>query len=183
MDVLLDLCELHIQNKLYNLRSLASSMAQYTGLANELVHDGNSVHQDANEKRDVWMKRRRDFRTLALGLFLLLVPLPTQAAQLVMIQAVGCTWCERWNEEIGTVYAKTEEGMRAPLRRIDMHDPLPADLGFLIKGVYTPTFVLIEDGREIGRIRGYPGEDFFWGLFQELLKKLPAQKQSAQATK
>ena len=27
---------------------------------------------------------------------------------------------------------------------------------------YTPTFVLAEDGKEVGRIEGYPGDEFFW---------------------
>ena len=38
---------------------------------------------------------------------------------------------------------------------------------------FTPVFVLIDNGREIGRIRGYPGEDHFWGLLGTLLAKLP----------
>jgi hypothetical protein len=36
----------------------------------------------------------------------------------------------------------------------------------------TPLFVLVDQGREIGRIRGYPGEDHFWGLLGVLMKKL-----------
>jgi hypothetical protein len=36
----------------------------------------------------------------------------------------------------------------------------------------TPQFVLVANGREIGRIRGYPGEDHFWGLLGVLIKKL-----------
>lgn len=35
-----------------------------------------------------------------------------------------------------------------------------------------PLFVLVNSGREIGRIRGYPGEDNFWGLLGVLIKKL-----------
>jgi hypothetical protein len=34
--------------------------------------------------------------------------------------------------------------------------------------------VLVDRGREIGRIRGYPGEDHFWGLLGVLMKKLDA---------
>ncbi len=30
----------------------------------------------------------------------------------------------------------------------------------------------LENGLEIGRIRGYPGEDFFWGLLGEMIEKL-----------
>ena len=42
--------------------------------------------------------------------------------ELVMFERHGCPWCARWNEEIGGVYAKTEEGAQAPLRRVDIHD-------------------------------------------------------------
>ena len=38
---------------------------------------------------------------------------------------------------------------------------------------YTPTFVLIEDGKEIGRIEGYPGDEFFWVRLENLLERLP----------
>ena len=98
---------------------------------------------------------------------------PARAAELIMLEEHGCPWCEAWNEEIGVIYHKTPEGRRAPLRRLDIHAPLPPDLKFLVKGGYTPTFVLVDNGRELGRIRGYPGEDFFWGLFGQLLKRLP----------
>jgi hypothetical protein len=37
----------------------------------------------------------------------------------------------------------------------------------------------VEDGREIGRIRGYPGEDFFWGLLGEMIEKLDTPGESA----
>jgi hypothetical protein len=33
-------------------------------------------------------------------------------------------------------------------------------------------FVLIDNGHEIGRIRGYPGEENFWGLLGVLVKQL-----------
>jgi hypothetical protein len=96
-----------------------------------------------------------------------------RAAELVMLEAAGCSFCEQWNEEIGVVYDKTVEGRRLPLRRVDIHDPLPKDLAYLAKGGYTPTFIVVDKGREIGRIRGYPGEDFFWGLLGQLIKRLP----------
>ncbi len=96
-----------------------------------------------------------------------------------MLRADGCRYCEQWEEEIGVVYHKTSESRRLPLRRVDIRDPMPADLKFLVKGGYTPTFIVVDDGREIGRIRGYPGEDFFWGLLAQLAKRLPADKGAA----
>ena len=94
-------------------------------------------------------------------------------AELIMYEQAGCDWCERWHEDIGVVYAKTTEGKKAPLRRVDIHATLPDDIKTIKTGRFTPTFVLIDRGQEIGRIRGYPGEDFFWGLLGQILKKLP----------
>ena len=95
------------------------------------------------------------------------------SAELIMLEQDGCAWCDRWNEEVGDAYHLTVEGKRAPLRRVNIHTKLPADLAHLKTGHFTPTFILLEGEREIGRIRGYPGEDFFWGLLSELLKTLP----------
>ncbi|MDH3663328.1 MAG: transcriptional regulator [Alphaproteobacteria bacterium] len=100
-----------------------------------------------------------------------------RAAELLMFESASCEWCAVWNEEIGPIYPKTVEGKRAPLRRVDLHDPRPVDLRD-IEGVrFTPTFVLLDDrGQEVGRINGYPGEDFFWGLLSQLIGKLPEEE-------
>tara|TARA_R110002051_G_scaffold83650_9_gene148348 strand:- start:30063 stop:30428 length:366 start_codon:yes stop_codon:yes gene_type:complete len=90
---------------------------------------------------------------------------------LVMAEEQGCVWCERWNADIGPIYPKSAEGQAAPLRRIDVNDPMPSDLSFTSTPRFTPTFVLMDDGTEIGRIEGYPGEDFFWGLLGVLLEQ------------
>ena len=110
----------------------------------------------------------------AIAMWLACLSPPALAAQLVMLEEDGCSWCELWNEEVGVIYHKTPEGKRARLRRVDIHDALPDDLAFLVKGGYTPTFVLVDKGRELGRIRGYPGEDFFWGLLNKMLRRLPS---------
>lgn len=94
------------------------------------------------------------------------------AAELVMFESDSCEWCEAWHEDIGVIYAKTTEAEIAPLRRVSIEDPVPADLTH-VRGIhYTPTFVLMENGAEVGRILGYPGEDFFWGLLGMELEKL-----------
>lgn len=94
--------------------------------------------------------------------------------RLVMFDADGCSWCLKWHREIGGVYPLTEEGRRAPLVVLDISDPVPADMQFSHRPRYTPTFVLIEDGVEIARIEGYPGEDFFWGLLEMMLQQAVA---------
>lgn len=102
---------------------------------------------------------------------------PLAAAELVMFESTICEWCEKWDEEISGVYPKTSEGKRAPLRRVDIHDARPDDLEDVRGIAFTPTFVLWDDGKEIGRIVGYPGEDFFWGLLGEMVGELPPESE------
>jgi hypothetical protein len=37
--------------------------------------------------------------------------------------------------------------------------------------VFTPTFVIIDAGKELGRIEGYAGDEFFWFLLNRLLNE------------
>jgi thioredoxin-related protein len=97
-----------------------------------------------------------------------------RAAELIMFEQAGCAWCEAFNREIAPIYGKTQEGARAPLRRVDIARPVPSDLAFIDVERLTPLFVLLDRGREIGRIRGYPGDDNFWGLLGALIKQLDA---------
>jgi hypothetical protein len=96
------------------------------------------------------------------------------AAELVMFEQAGCGWCETFDREIAPVYGKTAEGQRAPLRRVNIDRPVLPDLSFIEVERLAPLFVLVNNGEEIGRIRGYPGEDHFWGLLSVLIKKLDA---------
>jgi thioredoxin-related protein len=93
---------------------------------------------------------------------------------LLMAEEDGCYWCAQWNKEIGPIYPKTVEGQAAPLQRYDLHSDAPV-VAFTSYVRFTPTFILVKDGVEVGRIEGYPGEDFFWGLLAMMFKdaKIP----------
>ena len=106
---------------------------------------------------------------LVLAAVLALLPRPVPGAELVMFESSLCEWCETWHEEVGGVYGKTPEGAAAPLRRVDIDEPRPDALRHIRGIVYTPTFVLMARGREVGRITGYPGESHFWGLLEQLI--------------
>ncbi len=97
-----------------------------------------------------------------------------RAAELVMFEQAGCQWCAAFDRQLAPIYAKSEEGLRAPLRRVDIDRPVPRDLAFIQVERLTPLFVLIDKGREIGRIRGYPGPEGFWMQLSVLFEKLGA---------
>lgn len=111
-------------------------------------------------------------KTLALAASIWATCVAAQAAELVMVEQNGCHWCERWNTELSHIYPKTNEGKRAPLRRVNLRD-LPGDITFTSRPVFTPTFVLVEGGQELGRMEGYNGDEFFWFLLGRLLDAHP----------
>ncbi|MEB8388576.1 hypothetical protein OO012_15220 [Rhodobacteraceae bacterium KMM 6894] len=107
-------------------------------------------------------------KRFALALVIGCIPFHALAADLVMVEQAGCHWCEQWNAEISHIYPNTDEGKRAPLRRVDLRD-LPDDINFVSRPVFTPTFVLVEDGQELARMEGYAGDEFFWFLLDRML--------------
>jgi len=98
-----------------------------------------------------------------------------------MFESAVCEWCDKWRDEVGPVYSKTDEGKQVPLRVISVHEPRPVVYRAINGIVFTPTFVLWDKGREIGRISGYPGESFFWGLLGELIERLDSGRKEDRA--
>lgn len=105
----------------------------------------------------------------------LLWPAWSRAAELVMYERAGCVWCARWDRDIAPVYHKTPEAKLLPLRRVNLDKPADGDVKLASPVRYTPTFVVVDQGREIGRITGYISHESFWGLLGALVAKLDPQ--------
>lgn len=93
------------------------------------------------------------------------------AAELVMVERPGCSYCDEWKEVIGPIYPKTQAGKFAPLRMVDISEDAPFEGGYASPIVFTPTFVVVENGQEVARLLGYPGEMFFWPLLEAMLSE------------
>lgn len=96
------------------------------------------------------------------------VDLATAPAVLLMIEEPGCPYCARWDRDIRKAYEASDEGAIAPLVRRRLG---AADITFIKGVVYSPTFVLLASGREVGRILGYQGADLFWMQLSGLIGK------------
>ncbi|WP_107346043.1 thioredoxin fold domain-containing protein [Rhodopseudomonas palustris] len=119
---------------------------------------------------------RKMLKSTLIGAILLgaaqLSAVAAHAAELVMFERDGCVWCARWDRDVGPIYPKTDEAKLLPLRRINIdHDKDPG-LGLASPVRFTPTFVVIDQGREVGRITGYINDDAFWGLLGALATKI-----------
>lgn len=95
-----------------------------------------------------------------------------QAAELLIFERPGCSYCAAFDREVASVYPLTAEGKAVPSRRVDITKPIPADLAFVKVERLTPVFVLVDNGHEIGRFRGYSGDEHFWGMFGVLIEQL-----------
>lgn len=99
--------------------------------------------------------------------------LATMAAanpNLVIVEQPGCVYCQQWDREIAPAYPNTAEGRFAPLIRADLREGPPDGITYARRVTFTPTFILVENGVELARIEGYPGDDFFWPLLSRMLE-------------
>lgn len=91
--------------------------------------------------------------------------------ELAVIGRSGCPWCLRWDKEMLPIYPKTEVGKRAPLRHFSLDEGQPKSITLETPVRFTPTFILLKDGKEIGRITGYLNDAAFWGLLEPMVER------------
>lgn len=114
------------------------------------------------------------FRFLALGIALTLSTLPGIAiagTRLVMVTSDYCPFCQAWERDVGVVYDKSPYAPTLPLTRVDMGVAMPEGVALQTPIVGTPTFLVIRDGQEIGRQRGYDDAEMFWWWLSEYAAK------------
>lgn len=99
-------------------------------------------------------------------------PVTLDAAELLVFRRDGCAWCQRWDREVGSSYGKTDEAGVLPLRYVNIDRPPASGIALVAPVRYTPTFVVVDNGREIGRITGYVNDDAFWGLLSTIVSKM-----------
>jgi hypothetical protein len=97
------------------------------------------------------------------------------ALRLLMIEQSGCAYCVAFNRDIAPIYKKTEQGAIAPLFHADLRKDMPEGITLASRPFVTPTFILIgQDGHEVSRLTGFPGEDFFWPFITEMIAEAQA---------
>ena len=107
---------------------------------------------------------------ITMAVIMILAAQTSAAYELIMVEQQGCHYCERWKEEIGPIYPKTDVGMFAPIRMVDITnvETIP-EISAAV--VFTPTFIITDGDREITRMEGYMSEDFFWGVLEMILER------------
>ena len=113
-------------------------------------------------------------RLLSLGVVLMFVALPhigIAGTSLIMVTSEYCPFCKAWEHDVGVVYNKSSYAQILPLTRVNMGSPIPEGVVLQKPVVGTPTFLIIRDGQEIDRQRGYQDEEiFYWWLSEHTAK-------------
>ena len=110
------------------------------------------------------------FRILALGVvlnFAALSQIAIASTRLVMVTSDHCPFCQAWERDVGVVYDKSPYAPALPLTQVDMGSAMPEGVALLKPVVGTPTFLIIRDGKEIDRQRGYDDAEVFWWWLSE----------------
>lgn len=85
--------------------------------------------------------------------------------QLIVMEADGCIYCGIFRRDVLPSYEVSERGKDVPVRFVDVNDVDKAGIDLQSPIDILPTFVIVKDNHEIGRIPGYVGpEDFFHAI-------------------
>ncbi len=115
---------------------------------------------------------------ILLVAFMLMFATPTLAAELLMVHNPACIFCQAFMRDTQPGYSESKQAKEYPLRVIDISifknrewirqqirdDNIKRILG-------TPTFIIWDNNREMGRIVGYPGKELFYQRLDALIVK------------
>ena len=110
------------------------------------------------------------FRTLALCVvlnFASLSHIAIASTRLVMVTSDHCPFCQAWERDIGVLYEKSPYAPSLPLKRVDIGSAMPEGVTLQSPVLGTPTFLIIYNGQEIDRQRGYDNAEMFWWWLSE----------------
>lgn len=110
---------------------------------------------------------------------MLMFATPTLAAELLMIHSPTCVFCQAFMKDTRPGYSESEQAKTYPLRIIDISLFMNREWlrqqtrdGAIkpIRG--TPTFIVWDDNREMGRIVGYSGSELWYRRLDNIISNL-----------
>ncbi len=85
-----------------------------------------------------------------------------QAMDLIVFESPSCGTCKVFKREVLPIYAGSPAGKVFPLWVVEMGDKVSFRLNEPV--TFTPTFVWVDNGVEVGRFSGYFGKEKFFGI-------------------
>ncbi|MEO5347383.1 MAG: thioredoxin family protein [Magnetococcus sp. YQC-9] len=99
------------------------------------------------------------------------------SGRLIVFTTEYCSYCQEFMHTVGPVYAKTELGKRFPMEMVDNFAP-PKEWEARVWEIrFYPTFLVLDgQNRELGRFRGYRGEEPFWSELETIASRDKVRK-------
>ncbi len=98
---------------------------------------------------------------------------PLDSLELVVIEADGCIFCQIFRSDVLPSYEASEQGKQMPAHFVDINDMEATHIEFKAAVDIVPTFIVVKDHHEVGRIPGYVGPENFFHSINYLLASAP----------
>ncbi len=98
--------------------------------------------------------------------------LPDSRFEVLVVEIDNCIYCGLFRRDVAPTYTASQRAKAAPMRFVDINAPDVDRLSLSAPIDSVPTVLIIENGREVGRIAGYVGPETF---FHSLSRLLPDQ--------
>ncbi len=98
--------------------------------------------------------------------------LPESRLELVVVEVENCIYCSIFRRDVAPAYSGSQRARSVPMRFIDINAPDVDSLRLEGPIDNVPTVLVIEGGREVGRITGYVGPENFFHSLSRLLPEL-----------
>lgn len=98
--------------------------------------------------------------------------LASSDAELVVVEADNCIYCDLFHRDIAPVYAGSVRAKTVPMRFVDINAVEAEGLAITAPIDSVPTVLVVEGKRETGRIPGYIGPESFFHSVNYLLGSL-----------
>lgn len=95
--------------------------------------------------------------------------LPEKTLELLVVEIDNCLYCGIFRRDVVPTYKTSERGRSVPMRFIDINAPDVERLALAGPIDSVPTVLVVENGREVGRIAGYVGPEIFFHSLNRLL--------------
>lgn len=97
------------------------------------------------------------------------IPATPVTMELVVLEAPGCTYCGLFRRDVLPSYQASERAKEMPIRFVDINDDAANALGLDGPVDVVPTFVVLKNNSEVGRIPGYTGPELFFHTINHLI--------------
>ena len=89
--------------------------------------------------------------------------------ELLVVEIDNCIYCGIFRRDVAPTYKGSPRGRSVPMRFVDLNAPDVDRLQLSAPIDSVPTVLVIDNGREVGRISGYVGPEFFFHSLSRIL--------------